>query len=157
MAYITSSLCSVPLGMNWVKCLALKMKVAEGLGQPWLQMDWANPLMRRNRDGKIHSRGAKPRVSVLKIHYESRKAHPQSTTSGKISPRMGNKFTTSGEATSGEFVTHEWGYLATSGGIGDVTWVMNRGLTPSLFLLYRGLAFQYSESENALISLKSQT
>ena len=60
--------------------------------------------MRRNRDGKIHSRGAKPRVSVLKIHYESRKAHPQSTTSGKISPRMGNKFITSGEATSGELL-----------------------------------------------------
>ena len=39
---------------------------------------------------------------------------------------MGDKFTTRGFATRGEFVTHSWGYFATRGGIGDVPFVTHR-------------------------------
>ena len=101
--------------------------------------------------GQFLHEGRSPEWRNWKISQESRKAHPNSTTSGKISPRMGNKITTSGEATSGEFCTHEWGYFATSGGIGDVPWVTNKEFNPSLLCLMMELAFPYSESENALI------
>ena len=40
---------------------------------------------------------------------------------------MGDKFTTRGFATRGEFVTHSWGYFATSGAIGDVPFLTDRG------------------------------
>ena len=42
---------------------------------------------------------------------------------------MGDKFTTRGFATRGEFVTHSWGYFATRGGIGDVPFVIHRGFS----------------------------
>ena len=42
---------------------------------------------------------------------------------------MGDKFTTRGFATRGEFVTHSWGYFATRGGIGDVPFVTHRGFS----------------------------
>ena len=42
---------------------------------------------------------------------------------------MGDKFTTRGFATRGEFVTHLWGYFATRGGIGDVPFVIHRGFS----------------------------
>ena len=49
------------------------------------------------------------------IPHLSLKAHPNSTTRGKISPLMANKFTTRGFATRGDFVTH---HFTTRGGIG---------------------------------------
>ena len=42
---------------------------------------------------------------------------------------MGDKFTTRGFATRGEFVTHSWEYFATRGGIGDVPFVIHRGFS----------------------------
>ena len=63
------------------------------------------------------------------IPHSSLKAHPNSTTRGKISPLMGNKFTTRGFATCGEFITHSWGYFTTCGGIGDVPFVTHRGFS----------------------------
>ena len=42
---------------------------------------------------------------------------------------MGDKFTTSGFATRGEFVTHSWEYFATRGGIEDVPFVTHRGFS----------------------------
>ena len=42
---------------------------------------------------------------------------------------MGNKFTTRGFATHGEFDTHSWEYFATRGGIEDVPFVTHRGFS----------------------------
>ena len=126
---------------------------------------WANPLMRRNRDGKIHSRGAKPRVSVLKIHHESQKACYHSCASHKFFPTSGlagvvekTNCTTSGEATSGaicfppQLLSHEWGKNCDAHRNGNMPWVKNGVFYPSLFLLIRGLTFHYCESENELIT-----
>ena len=77
---------------------------------------------------------------------------PNSTTSGKISPRMGNKITTSGEATSGEFCYPQVGIFCHEWWNWNVPWVTNRWFYPSPLLLMMWLTFLYSESENILIS-----
>ena len=91
--------------------------------------------------GQCLHEGRSPEWRHWKIPHESRKAHPNSTTSGEISPQMGNKFITSGEATSDEFsypwvgiFCHEWWNW-------DVPWVTNGEFDPSLLRLRWALPF----------------
>ena len=85
-----------------------------------------NAQRRRRRDGSIPPRGAKPRVEELIAPREGIEKFPKSHERHiPIPPRVAkypHEWVTKSPRVAKprvvNFVTHEWGYFATSGGIG---------------------------------------
>ena len=108
--------------------------------------------MRRSGDGKINHERRSREWLILKLPMSHERHIPIPPQVAKYPHEWVTKFTTSGEATSGEFCYPQVGIFCHEWWNWNVPWVTNRWFYPSRLLLMMWLTFLYSESENVLIS-----